>query len=437
MYKRQRLEIGKYTKFKKVPIFNFFCDNAYLGDTEPTEAGEVKSFKLAKLMEMYPSKLKELKEKHGEQLNDNIEVWEMYKKGKAHIIFTEELTLLFEYWEDKPLPYQLLKWEEADQGVVGVGLAKKLYQTQRGITYIMGKTFTSIRNFAVPRIFIPKGASPTRKDVTNTVAEIIELNSMGEGKTGAPIFSTPPAINDQVLNFLDMLWTRSFEIVGISSLSAGGRIPRGLEKASGAAMRSYQQVESERFQLIRASYEETFVQMAKTLLKLSPENKLPISKKELEDVKDHANIWTKSLLPETPSGRLAMVGDLFNTGMVKGDQALSLLNSPDTNKFLNSNSARLRAVDLILDRAIEKGKKPMYHPELGLDLFLDRARKLFAEVLIEDEESPKIPLLKACIEELTRKVAEQSKIDETINQMSGQNQPPPKAEQLPYGTEQS
>ena len=410
----------KKIKFEKVPIFQFFCDNAQKGKSLPTEAGECKTFTLYELIEMFPTKEAELKENHGERLDENIKVFEIFKDYKKHVILTEKVTLKEEKW-DCSVPYQLFKFEEADQGVFSVGVCKKLYQIQQAITYILGKTFMSIKNFAVPRVFVNQGADPTPKDISNIVGEIIEINNP-EGRP--PVFSTPQAISDQVVQILNLLWQRAFEVIGVSQLSAGGQIPRGLEKASGTALRTYQQTESERFQLIRNDYEESFIGMIKKAIKMLPDSDLPISRKEIMEAKDKMSIWTSSLLPETPAGKLAMVGDLFNSGLLKTDQALSLMESPDTSKFLSSETARTKAVDLLLDRALEKGKKPVYYPALGLDLFVDRARKLFAEIIVEEEDSPKLLILGECIKELERKVTKQTGIANAISQITGGSPPP-------------
>ena len=404
--------------FSKVPVFSFFCDNAHTGPTEPETAGEIKSFSLYDLIAMFPSKEKELKEAYSEKMDKRIKVFEIFKKYKKHAIMTKEVTLLYEKW-DKPLPYTLFHTEKSDQGVIGVGIAKKLYAIQSAISYILGKTFMSIRNFAVPRVFLPKNASPTHKDMTNVVGEIIEINTDAGQKL--PEFSTPPAINQQVISILEMLWQRAFEVVGISSLSAGGQVPRGLNQASGQALRTYQAVESERFQLIRADYENNFIKMAKKVIKMSPDSAFPkgVKRGDIMEAKDDLNIWTSSLLPDTPAGKLAFVGDLFNTGLLNPNQALSLMDSPDTDKFINSETSRMRAIDLLLDRALDKGKKPRYYPSLGLDMYLDRARKLLAQTIIEDEDSPKITLLESCIEELTDKVSQQTKIKDTLQQVTG------------------
>ena len=211
-----------------------------------------------------------LKEEHGEKLEEKIKTYEIYRKKK--MIFTEKVTLLDSSW-DKSLPYIFFRWEWADSGLIGVGIAKKLYAIQCSISYILGKTFKSIRNFAVPRVFLNKNSQPNYKELTNITGEVIEINNP-EGKAN-PVFSTPPAMNEQVIRILEMLWQRAFEVIGISRLSAGGQIPRGLDKASGTALRSFQQIESERFQVIRSDYEQQYVEMTKKLVEFSSDSDLP------------------------------------------------------------------------------------------------------------------------------------------------------------------
>ena len=415
-----KLQPDKYKKIKfdKVPVFQFFSDNAHTGDTIPTEAGECKSFTLYELIKMFPTKKELLIQAHGDQVDQQIRVFEIFKQYTKHFIGTEQVTLKYEKW-DKPLPYQLFKFEEADQGVVSVGISKKLYAIQGAITYILGKTFQSVRNFAVPRVFIGKGQTPTVKEISNLVGEIVEVAGGQDGKP--PVFSVPPATHPQVLDILLMLWAKAFEVIGVSQLSAGGQVPRGLEKASGAALRAYQQTESERFQLIRSDYEDAFVNMTKLAIKLVNDKDLPddISRSAIMEARDNLSIWTSSILAETPAGRLAQVGDLYNTGIIKPDQALSLIDSPDTSKFMTSETSRIKAVDLLLERGLEAGKKPVYYAELGLDMYLERARKLLGELIVEDEDQAKIGVLIDCIRELETKVSRQTAIAESLNRLSG------------------
>ena len=422
----------KKIKFYKIPVFDFFCENFIKGPSMPTVAGEIKAMSIYDLIKMYPDRKNDIKEVYNEQKTVN--VLEIYKKSVKQIICTKKLMLTNEKW-DKPLPYLFLKWEKSDQGVLSVGICKKLNAIQSSITYILGKTFQSVRNFAVPRVFLGKSAGePTVKDISNIVGEIIEINDM-EGK--AVQFSTPPAMNNQVLEILLMLWQKAFEIIGISELSAGGKIPRGLEKASGAALRSYQQVESERFQLIRADYEQFFIDVTKLIFKLIPDSMLPegVTRSDIESAKDYCTIWTSSLLPETPAGKLATVTDLFNTGLLSGDQALDLLQSPDVKAYIKSETVRMRAIDLLIDSSLKNNIAPPYYSPLGLDLYLEVSRKKFAQLILDNIDNKgvnnSISILGDFVNELEEKFAEKNKLNDTLNMVAtvgegagaGANQP--------------
>ena len=402
-------------KFHKIAVFDFFCDNAMTGDNEPTEAGEIKFLPYYEIIKLFPAVEKEILELHG--TDKNIKVYEIYKENIKQVITTDKVSISEVTW-DKPLPYKFLRWEVADQGVISIGISKKLNAISQAITYIMKNTFTSIRNFAKARIFVPANSNPKAKNIANITAQIIEVNTE-EGKL--PVFSTPKAVDNQILEILIMLWQKAFEILGVSELSAGGKIPRGLEKASGAALRSYQNIESERFQLIRADYENFYIEITKLIFKLIPDSLLPkgVMRKDIEEMKEDCTIWTSSLLPETPSGRLAMVSDLFNTGLVTGSQAIDLLDSPDITRYAKSETARIKAIDILIDRALEKNSVPVFHPPLGLENTLDRARKKYAGLLIEEPDSlDKLTTLSQFVKELED---EAKKVTNTINALNAMN----------------
>ena len=82
-----------------------------------------------------------------------------------------------------------------------------------------------------------------------------------------------------------------------------------------------------------------------------------------------------------------------------------MIDSPDTKKLVNSIVARTKAIELSIERALEKGSKPIFHESLGLDLTLDKARKKYAEILVEEgEEAKGLPVLSEFIDELTSRV---------------------------------
>ena len=409
------LKLYKYDnkiKIKKISSTDVFFDNAYTGYHYPKTMGEKKSISVYDLKNMFPEKAHEIELYHGGQ--DKVLVKEMYRKKKMKVMYTEKVLLIYEKRE-KSLPYVLIKWTEATEGVVGLSISKEVAYLHQTITYILHRIVKAVHLFAVPRVIVQKGANPTKIDIGNETGEFIEINT-GDG----PIqMITPPAVNEQVMRILMMFWEKGFEVTGLSQLQAHGQIPQGLKQASGAALRTYNQIESERFQLIRKDYESLFVTIAKKIIEFSDSFPEGVSKKEVEEAKDNINLFSSNILPETPAGRQAMVSDLFNSQLITRTQALSLLDSQDTQKLINSEAARISAIEMELERAVKTGKTPdtSIAATLGLEEYLDRTRKIYAEIVIEKgSDSNDLVVLQTIIDELQTKITQQAQVNAMQNQ---------------------
>ena len=406
-------------EFEKVPSTDMFFDKAYTGGYIPDVAGEKKVFSAYELREMFPDKAELIFQMHGEA--EKIIVYEQYKAYKKKTIYTDKVLLDYSDW-NYSLPYVFIKWTEATEGVVGVALSKEVHYLQQTITYILEKVLKGLHLFAIPRVFMEKGSDPTPKDISNLVAEIIEYNKGGE----KPTFSTPPVINTQVLDILLMFWEKAFEVTGLSQLQAHGQVPSGLKQASGTALRTYNQIESERFQLIRADYEDLFIEIAKKTIEMSNTFPKGITKSEVTEAQEDMSIFSSNILPETPAGRQAFVSELFSSGLINKTQALTLMNSPDTDRLLSSESDRERAIEIELERAVKKGEMP--DPEtssvLGIESYLDKTRKLYAKILIEEgSDSEKLTPLKDLSEELVNRLQQQAKMNALQEEGNSNNTP--------------
>ena len=400
--------------FKKINSDDFFFNYPYNGPTVPDIAGEKKQFSSYELCEMFPDHSKEIIDNHN--IDPSITVFEIYKEYKRHVIFTDKLILLDEKWENE-LPYELIKWTEATEGVVGTALAKELYYPQQTITYVLNKILTSVRLFAVPRAFLQKGADPTADGIGNTVGEIIEYN---KGET-PPIFQTPPVMHPQVFDFLMMVWDKGFEQSGLSKAQAAGQMPLGLQQASGAALRSYSQMTNERFQLIRTDYENVFVNLAKKLVKSVKDSSLPqgITRKDVNAAMENVTIFSSNILPETPAGRMAMVSDLYSSGLITKEQSLYLIDSKDTDKLLSSETKRIQAIEIELERTIKLNKMPDLTSvaSLGIEVYLDKARKKYAEIIVEKgNEAKELEILNEFISVVQEKLQSQIQAAQLANQ---------------------
>ena len=392
--------------FYKINSFDFFCDHALTGSSEPTCAGEKRRISAYELIETFPSKAEIIKMNHYD-LSEKVLVTEMYKVGKKKIIFSEKILFLYENYEYEELPYELFKWGEATEGVISVGICEELYYLQQCITYIVEKIMNALHRIATTRIYTQKGSNPEK--LSNVDGEIIELN-IGEKP---PVTTQTPPVSDSVRQILADFWDKCFEVSGLSKMDAYGTMPAGLQQASGAALRAYNQIDSERFQLVRENYENNFVSIAKKMIKMSTDANLPkgVMKKDIAENIHNITIFSSNILPETPSGRYAVLSDMMNSGFVSKEQALSLLKSPDMDKFQSSESARIDAIQYTIEQAIKERRILTYYSELGLEQTFDIARKYFAKYLIEDDED-KLVLLRPFIGDLENRVMAQAQLNE-------------------------
>ena len=384
----------KYLEYWNVPILDFFCDNAYYGANTPTLAGEIKTFHLYDLIKMYPKKEKKLRDMHGEyDLENNIVVYEAYKKEERHVICTEKVMLLDEEW-DFDVPYIIYNWQKTPQGVLGAGLGKALYPIHKAMTYILSKALTAIENVSTATLFVDEQNVSTLKEAENKTGRIIGLRSGSNDLQPMVKYTTPQPINQQVLEILNSLYLKAFEMVGVNQLAAFGKVPTQLDGSSGVAIRAYEEVQSNRFRSIRTEFENFYINVLKKSLDLSEKDMRPenITDEEIRDLLEMCFVFPESILPDTPAGRLAFVTDIMNTGLgqtLSPDKVFDLLNSPDTDKFKSSKGSSVAAIQIRIENALKDGKKPEFYPPLGLDNYLEEVRK-FVGLELKEEQTEEV-----------------------------------------------
>ena len=81
-------------------------------------------------------------------------------------------------------------------------------------------------------------------------------------------------------------------------------------------------------------------------------------------------------------------------------------------------------MELSIERALEKGQSPVYRSALGLELYLDKTRKILAEMVIEDDDKDgeKIALLEAFEAQLVEKAKQQAGMQADLAEASPQAQ---------------
>jgi hypothetical protein len=223
-------------------------------------------------------------------------------------------------------------------------------------------------------------------------------------------------MSSEVYAHLDRLYQRAYEIAGVSELSASGRKPSGLD--SGAALRTYHDIETERFITVGQKYEKAYMDAAKWFQDIAREivkdsGSFPVKgfkRRALEELdfkdidlaeKDYVlQAYPVSLLPSTPAGRLQAVTELIQNGVItQKEHIVRLLDFPDLESVTSLYDALERDVEWRISEILEDER---YHaPEPVMDLAFAKERMTIAYLEAEQDglELTKLDMMLRFIDE--------------------------------------
>ena len=300
-------------------------------------------------------------------LVDQIEVLEAWHlpSGRGandgrHVICISNATLQDDNWDKGSFPFIFLRWTDPMLGFWGEGVAGEIQGMQVEINKLLLKIQRAFHLMSVPRIYVENGSKIRKSFFNNEIGTIIPYSG------NMPQQVTPPSLNREIFDHLNMLYSRAFEIAGISQMAATSMKPAGLN--SGAALREYQDVESLRFTTVSRQYEEMFMEAARQVVGIGKEiysednrhdvvvtkdaNSIDVVDWESVDMDEDSyvlKVHPTSSLPATPSGRLAFVEQMISLGLLGPDEAKDLLDFPDLEAKLSLD----RAASTLIDRNIE------------------------------------------------------------------------------------
>lgn len=332
-----------------------------------------------KLLKLYPDMAKEIEEARsawrGEMSfmgqADMVEVIYAYRKPSSEgsgdgmrAVCICTATLESEEYEKDYLPIVAWQWTVPTYGPFGDGIAKELFGAQKTLTDILRGIVKSIRMFAVPRIWVSKMANVAQQTVNNEIS----VNTYAGDK---PIFDTPPAASPDIYQFVQWIIDWCYKQIGLSQLSSQSEKPAGLN--SGVAMRTYQNVETERFAIVGQRWERHYMKCARITLDLMRDlykgkKSIPINvpgrgfletidwddASLAEDEYDLA-IYPTNILPETPEGRLQAVQEYVQSGFMDRETAISQLNIPILYDWQARETASQDAIQFQLSSIIDDG----------------------------------------------------------------------------------
>ena len=391
---------------------------------EPRTMHQIKQIHQEDLMDMFPefsdeilSKTDNIDENSPHEDNGMMEVVESWRKKSPyndepgrHVISVGDVALLDEDYNYNWFPFEFHRWSDAVIGFGGLGMAEQLKSVQIEINRLVLRIQQSMHLLSVPFIFLRMGSKVAPSHIRNVPGTIISY--MGE----PPQSYTPQAMHPEVYSHLDRLYQRAYEIAGVSELSASGKKPAGLE--SGAALRVYHDIETERFAAVSQRYEQSYMDCAEKFMEFAKEiseeqGKFPvkgIKENSLQEL-DFKDIqlaekdfilqpFPVSLLPTTPSGRLQAVTELINSGVIdKREHIVRLLDFPDLASITSLYEGYERDIEWRITEILDSKKYHAPHPFMDLTMAVERGRLAYLEAEQDGVEKERIDLLERFISE--------------------------------------
>lgn len=302
-----------------------------------------------------------------------------YVPGR-HVISTVQGVILDEEWNKPKFPFVFINYSDPFLGFFGQGLATQLFGTQLTLNRILYTIARAITLVGVPRVFIDQSSKVTKTSQNNELGVICTYSGV------KPSYEVAPCNAPELYNERDKLIQYGFQQCGVSAMQATSAKPAGLN--SGEAIRSYDDISTDRFAELSKKYDNVFVDLAYLIADCAKDiakrdgkyqtvypNKDGTKEIDLPAMKflnDPFVIqcFTESSLPRTPAGRIQTVTELVQSGMLslKEGYRLMRLGGDGLEQIDKLNNASEERIFQMLDAIVENGKEQT--PDGFLDLEL-------------------------------------------------------------------
>ena len=378
---------------------------------EPRNAYQHKEVPIDVLISKYPDKKKEISEStnfrssgalHGRQ-QDAISVVEGWHlpckddKGNTipgrHIIVTSKCTLVDEAWELDRFPFAIFRWNKRTLGYFGQGIAEIVEGIQFEVNSVLLK-LQKLLKLATSKVFVQKGTKVNKSALNNEDWGVVEYAG-----NRPPEWKTIQAFSPDYAAYLESLYNRAFELVGISQLSAQSKKPEGLN--SGKAIREYMDIQTKRFEEVGQAWNQfhldiadLFIMMAKLLdekleggysvLADVGEKLVELKWKDVNLDKDSyvMKSWPVPVLTGSPAFQLQTILDVGQINPNLQSALLPHLEHPDVKAFLDRENADMVIVDKISAAILAGEEYPPPEPLMNLGLVINQMRKVYMQAVI-------------------------------------------------------
>jgi hypothetical protein len=371
---------------------------------EPRQMYQLKLVDREVLAEMFPEKVNDImraEQAYPDTAGDSsktasdqvmvIEGWHLPSGPEAgdgrHVIACTNVTLLDEEYNKEKFPFVFVHYSQRLLGFFGQSLAEQLMGTQVEINKLLMTISRSINLVGVPRVFVEDGSKVVKAQLNNDVGSIVTYRGT------KPVYEVAPCVPAEVYAQLQRLVDYAYQQSGISALSAASKKPAGLD--SGAALREYDDLQSDRFATLSKRYDNLYVELAYQTIELAKDiaerdgtystvypnkdgtREVDLPKADLLKDTYIIQCYDASSLPRDPAGRLQKIIEMIQSGMVSVQEGRRMLDFPDLEqqeKLANSGEERIL---YILDKIVEEGTYTPPDPFMDLNLAIQISNQYY------------------------------------------------------------
>lgn len=336
-----------------------------------------------------------------------VEAWHLPSgpgaKDGRHVIACGTGIIEDDDWEKDHFPFVFLHFSPRLLGFWAQGLSEQLMGTQMEINSLLYTITRAIKLVGVPRVFQEDGSKVVKAHNNNDVGVIITYRGT------KPSYEVAPCVPQEMYAQLQRLIDYGYQQSGVSALQANSQKPAGLN--SGEAIRSYDDISSDRFNSLGRKYDNIFVDLSYQIFECACEiaeqegsystiypnkngtKEIDLPKEARKIKKPVIQVFNQSSLPRDPAGRLQKVTEMIQSGMVTIQEGRRMLDFPDIDQIEKlANSAEERIYQ-VLDNIVEEGEYTP--PDSFTDLQL--AKKiavqyinLYSQCKLEEEKMQKL-----------------------------------------------
>jgi hypothetical protein len=287
-----------------------------------------------------------------------------------------------EYNKDR-FPFAFIHYSPRLLGFWAQGLAEQLMGTQIEINRLLVTISRSINLVGVPRVLLETGSKINKAQITNNIGAVIEYQGT------PPVFQAGDSgIAPDIYAQLQRLIEYGYQQSGVSMMQASSTKPQGLD--SGEAIRSYNDIASDRFATLAKRYDDFFVDLAYLIIDTAKDvaesegkystiypnkdgtKEIDLPKASLLEDPFVIQCFTMSSLPRDPAGRMQKIIEMMQANMISVKEGRRLLDFPDLSQVEKLANAAEERIYQILDAIVEEGE--FTAPDTFMDLMLAKER---------------------------------------------------------------